>query len=811
MPCSENWGIRLGCRRGRWLGALGAVMVLGVGVCAAETNAPPTVVYRWDSAAWLTKYNAAQFEAAAIKNADGSDGARIVVTKRSSQNPYNHIIVTSANLKGGQDYTAAVTFTVVEATKFPQNFYMFARNSAGNQHDIWTNWIGLPGETRTITLPLHLAQIEGGKWTLSVGIGKSGGLDVHSIVVYSGTTSDGKTGMKRVPPTDGPAAVSAGLPQGVVAATGAKDFAVAPPAAAKKEISLADYGFKAEADGNDAKVIGKANAAALQKAIKDCRGGPAKLTIPSGLYRVNTAAALVMEGLTDVTIDGQGATLMFDALSKDGPAMIVMDCARLAFTNIQFDWDNNAIPIASLGTVSALSADKKECEMTFADLSPEQVARTAKTPWKTFMSMDPGTLYRADLNHFNAPKNLKITAGSKPNALHVAFPTASQLKEGQTYAIRHLYYEMSAFKMGRSSDVSFRNVTIYSMPGMGWFFSGGMQNLELVDCHIKRPAGRRDPLTTAADGIHVDQYIRNVRVENCTITGCGDDAMNIHSEAYQGEIVADAADNTKLKLMHCPSYLLRLNPGDPVEFYNSDFSPLGGQATPEVRVVAEAKSDNAGKPQTTTIWFTKPLPPGVTEQSILINGRYETSNLIIRGCRMTYTNGRGILVSSKNVTIENNVWDHVYGSAINLESDIMPPLWSEGRGVANAVIRNNTFDGINMAMRYNGAMIYTNNRMPYAQTTTMLCDQITIENNRFVRPVGPIVSLSNVKNLLVRGNQIQWTDAAVGPFAGTLFLEQTRGAALGGNTWLGAPVGAGGVMCDPATTSELMTTGNGRK
>ena len=781
---------------------LATLLLAGVAAAADES---PAVVYRWNAADWLTKYNPKQFDATLTRNADGSEGARVI--SKSPNNPYNHIIVTSAGLQGGKEYTAVVNCTVVEPTGFPTTFYMYARNSAGNQYDIWANWIGLPGETRTITLPLDLKQIEGGKWTLAVGISKSGGLDVHSIAVYSGLTNDGKTPFKSIPPDAGGVA-KAELPDGVTAATGYTDFTIAPPADAKKTISLADYGFVA-----DSPEAATANAAALQKALNDAKAaGSATVTIPKGVYRLDSSKALNFDSLTDVTIDGNGSTLMFEKISKDGPAILIQRCARMVLQNINFDWDWDAIPIATLGTVSNLSADRLQCDVIFPDLSAAQTALAMKTPWRSMMRMDPQTLYRDDVNVFQVPKTATIKPGPTPTSAHVTFPNPAPLEEGKSYCIRHLYYEMSAFKSATSSDVTFRNVNILSMPGMGWFFSGGMQNFELLDCHIQRPPGGRHPLTTAADGFHADQFVSNLRLINCSVTGAGDDAMNLHNESYQGQIVFDESDKTKITLLHCPSYQLRLNPGDAVEIYNNDFSNLGRAATPVTRTVAATSSNNTAKPQTTSIQFTEPLPEGVTPQSILVNGRYATRNLLVRDCRAEYTNGRGFLISAKDVTIESNVFDHVFGSGINIESDIMPPLWTEGRGASNMVIRGNMFKDLNQQVRYNGAAIYANVRMPYGPTDAMLYDRITIENNRFINMTGPIVSLTNTNNLLVRGNEVGFTGQPFdGRYTGTLFLSRISNAALGGNTWVNASSDSGGVLYDPTTTQNLSAEGNVRR
>ncbi|SDU29492.1 Right handed beta helix region [Verrucomicrobium sp. GAS474] len=764
---------------------------------------PPAVVYRWDASAWLEKYNHAQFIAAPITNPDGTIGARIAVTPHSEQNPYNHIVVTGAGLKGGNQYTAVLTFSVETPTTYPLSFYLFARNSAGNQYDIWQTWIGLPGATRTIAVPLDLKDIASGTWRLHVGISKRGALNIESLVVYAGLTSDGKSSyVSALPPPPAPSVSPGG-------ASGFTPFTLAPPALTGKVITVAPpaYAFVADAPGADPSVA-VTNAAALQKAAKDCRAqAGTKLLIPTGIYRLSSVASISFDSLNDVVVDGQGSTFIVERLSKDGPAFQLSRCNRVEMRNFAIDWDWATTPIASLGVVSNLSADKLQCDFTFPDLDAAATKLAMATPWRSIMPMDPVHLMRNDPNIIHMAKAAVVTPGSADNVLHAVFPSPAALTEGATYCIRHLYYEMAGFKVSDCHDLMFNSVDIFSIPGMGWFFAGDMHRFTLLKCRIARKPGSRTPLTTAADGIHVDQSVGDFLVENCSITGTGDDAMNIHDEAYQGEMVLDPADPTKLTLLHCPSYQLRLKEGDPVDFFNADFSQLGGGTAPVSRQVAKVSSDNKAVDQPTVVQFTAPLPEGLTPLSIVRNGRFGTRNVGISGCTIEYSNGRGILLSAQGATISDCRFLSVYSTPIDLESEIIQPLWTEGRGASNIRIEGNVFENSNQQERYGGATIYSNTRIPWGPTTATLYDGITIERNRFVNSPGPVVSLCNVSNLIVRANQVEVADPFPNPMrrTGAILLNRASSVLLGGNKWadaLGALSG-GGLVYDPGTVSQL--------
>jgi len=771
---------------------------------------PSTVIYRWNAAAWLETYNQAQFTAVPITNADGTTGAQITVTPRDAGNPYNHIVVSAAGMKGGQQYTAAITFSVITPTTYPTSFYMFARNSAGNQYDIWRTWLGMPGATRTIYFPLDLKAIEGGTWKLYVGISKSGAIAINSLIVYSGVTSDGTTSYVSVPPVRNGTAVTT-LPPGVTEASGFTPFAIAPPAPPTTMLSMANYNFQADAP-DAVPAVAIANAAALQQALDDCKArGATTLVIPQGTYRLANAANLTLDDLHDVTIDGQHSRLICQTKTKEGQAFVISNCQRLILKDFTLDWDWNVIPIASLGTVSNLTADHLQCDFTFPDLDAKQTRTTLGTPWHAIFAMDAVHLTRGDVNIFAVPKGTTLQAGNAGNVIHATFPAAAPLANGGSYCIRHLYYDMSGFKVVDCSDLTFNGVDINSIPGMGWFLEGSMHDFQLVNCKILRATGSRHPLTTAADGIHVDEFINNLNIENCSITGTGDDAMNVHNESYEGNIVADENDPRQLTLVNCPSYQLRLKPGDPVEFYDADYAYLNHSPMPVTRQVATVASDNHGTPHT-VIHFTETLPAGITPQSIVRNAKFATSNVRITGCNIEDVYGRGILLSAQNVLISACKLRNTFCTAINLESDIVQPLWTEGRGTTNVLITGNTFANNNPQGRYGGAVIYTDVHLPWGPTAATLYKGLSIADNHFVNCPGPALSLGNCDNVLVRGNEIRATSALANPLrnAGVFLITNSADLALGGNTWINeipAP-SPGGVIFDPATTERISTDTN---
>ncbi|HEY9249198.1 MAG TPA: hypothetical protein VIO38_08705, partial [Rariglobus sp.] len=448
---------------------------------------------------------------------DSGGGLQVSLPASTPQNTdtyYEYLTTPSSILTGGKQYTAVLTFRTTTATNYPANFYAYARPTAGgDKYDIRQSWIGEAGEaSRTITMSLDLKAYTAGTWIFHLGITGPGALIIDSLVIYNG--SPNLTGL---PVANGlPASV---VPSGVTAATGCTAFTPAAPGTGGPTVSMAAYNFVANSTSAAA-----TNAAQLQQAITDCKNqGASKLVIPAGTYYLAKSSSISINNLDDFTLDGQGSILVFRQLTGDKCAFLQQNCDRIVIKNLILDWDWTYKPIASLGVVSNLSTDKKQCDITFPDLDATQTALTRVTAWTGMFPMDPTYLVHSVPGSYAIPDGTVIAATGTGNILHVTFPSAVSLNEGETYCIRHLYYEMACFKVLDNTHLTYDSVEIRSMPGMGWLFESRMHDWQLVNCHIRRAPGSRTPFTTAADGIHVTESEGNFIIKDCTFTGCGDD------------------------------------------------------------------------------------------------------------------------------------------------------------------------------------------------------------------------------------------------------------------------------------------------
>jgi hypothetical protein len=711
----------------------------------------------------------------------------------------NYLYVPPGRLLNGKEYTAIIKYEIVSPTKFPDSFYMFARSKKlGQAQDFWQVWNGDPGDKGIARMAMSLKGTKASDdWAFFVGCKGPGTVIIDSFQIVEGT------GLTHIPATAATKPVAfnptAKLPT-VALPTGAQPFVLDAPAPKKGLVlSAADFGLIPDgANGPVSTEVATANFTGIKQALKACREqGASVLKFPQGVYRFYSNESIPVVDLSDLTIDGQGSEFIITKLHNGVEAVSVQRCERVVIKNLKMDWDWSVTPIASLGRVVSATPDGKGYDLTFPDLSETQIEATLKAPWTHFVPTDAVTLTRQKNDRY--PVSVEKLEKVDAKTLRVVFKTPVALEVDATYTIRHLYYNFECFKVGFSNNLHFDNVTIYSMPGMGWFCTGDMKNWKLTNCNIKRREGSRNPFTTSADGFHVSQSMGNLSIENCVFTGSGDDSINIHDNCYQG---VQRVDDTTLTLINCPPWRLRIQVGDTLELFHSSYRPLGYRS--KVKTVVY-------KDKNTTVTLEDALPANLSPLSIVQNRRYDTNNVRIANCTFEDTSGRSILLSARNATIENNTFKNAVGTAIQLHTEIVGDLWAEGSGASNMVIRGNTFENVSYEGRYDNAVIYSGAKLPVGVTNYPLFHDILIEKNRFINSSGPVVSLYSAKDVIVRDNRIESIKSpqTANYLSGSFFTSNASGIAFRGNTWQKKPeVGETGVFFDATTTTGVVSENN---
>ena len=745
-------------------------------------------VYQWDPT--QVQAGVGRVSAAAETAADGTQRQLFTTTGDG----WNTLLTVPKVLQGGKDYLAVVRYEVVTPPPFigkPFNgtFHMYARSATlGQSRDVWLNWVGNPNDHGTARLPMTLPPAD--DWVFYVGCKGQGSIRIESLAIQAG---NGTTFVPAPAPlADAPAPAAETSP---TVATGCPRVELTPPQASTgAALSAVTFGMVADgAEGPVSPAVAEANATALRKAIEACsKQGASILTIPKGTYRIGLKAPLEFQKQHDLIIDGQGSVLLFTKLMRNSQAFQLMDCERLVFRDLSIDWDWDAMPICSLAQVESVSADRHSATFYFPELTPATTEWVMKADWSqvAFADNPRSSAPKPD------PKSLERRESAGPNRVAVRFYTPQPMTVGQAFTMRHLYYEMSAFKVNSCNNLLFERVNIWSIPGMGWICRGDMHHIALKQCNVAPAPGSKRRMSTAADGFHIGESQGNILVEDCTFLRTGDDCINIHDTCYQG--VRKTGPRT-LILEGNPKYRLRVAVGDRLELFRADYAPIG-----HIGTVARVEYPAAD----TLVEFAEDLPAQVSPLSIVFNRRYGSKG--VRLVRNHFTHGR-VLLSVEDATIEDNQFEETALYAILLEADIKGSLWSEGNGARNIVIRKNSFADINWMGRNDGTVIFGMPLIPAGRTEYPIFQNLLIEDNRFVGSRGPIINFGACAQVVVHGNRIESDTAPSGmtALAGSLYVERGSDLRLGGNTWKAGPGQAKpGVIFEADTIHGLSTEGN---
>lgn len=803
-------------------GRLAATLLGFTAVLLSPPAKAQTAVYTWNPTNLYnqthpaTGSNPLNYDTDWVSRPGGGQSLRITVAAtKPLTNYYDFIVVSPGLLQSGQEYRAQLQFEVSTPTVNPRYFYMYTRNSAGTTYDIWRKIVDDPGTTRTVEMPLDLKTIgTGNTWYFRVGMLGPGSIIVDSFKIITGS------GNTVVTAPSGGTPVS-NLPAGVTSATGAASISITAPAAPTQTITVQSptYNLAADAGAPVSQAVATTNYSELQRAINNAKTQPTKILIPPGTYRFYPTSDLLLDGVNNVTIDGQGAEFIFTRLRSGTEHFFINNSSKLAFKNLKIDYDVPTAPIANLGQVQNFtvttngSVKTSDFDITFPDLNATQTLQLTQSnvKWQYMHPFDSVRLVKTDAEKNAIPASTVLTFSNvSGNSMHVSLPIALKLVNGGYYCVQHLYYDMTVFKISDSNNLLFDTVTIYSNPGMGWLTSSKSHHLKLYNCAITRRAGGRNPLTTSADGFHVNESQGNIEINTCTFTGSGDDTINIHDNCWQGGIDFANSGSYSFRLLNCPKNRLRIEPGSVLEFFKPDYSPISTPNNVKLTVASVTYvGGNSGYAADTyaDVTFTTAPPASISGLTIVRNLTFGNTNVRIAGCSITYTNGRAILLSADNATIESNYIRNVFSTPIQFHTEIVDNLWAEGHGASNVIVRNNTFENDNAHGRWDGAIIYAGASIPWGMPTNPLFQTLLIHNNVFYNCPGPSMFFNSSKNVIARNNDIRisQTPPGVTRYSASIKVATSSYLALGGNTWkFLAPITANpAVVYDPATTSVI--------
>lgn len=325
-----------------------------------------------------------------------------------------------------------------------------------------------------------------------------------------------------------------------------------------------------------------------------------------------------------------------------------------------------------------------------------------------------------------------------------------KLRVGEQVCYRFFIYGCCDISLNSVKRALLKNINIQRASGMALVISGRSRDVTLENFNLKAAVGSKELYASNADGIHINGLGGYLKMKNCEFVGLGDDALNVHS--VPGEI-SKVLNNGEFDILQpyfnnfAPPKYAKLpeywaEKGDVIEVYNKVTFEKTGELTVESYSDGKLKVSRVqGEP---------------ADGNLLINTAFCPS-VSISDCTVKNTRARGLLIRTRDVTIENCFIYGISLPAILITPDIV--VWHEVGNSRNVLIKNNTFEkcAIIESPANRGAIAIKScdddaNNIDYR---SYVHSDIKILNNKFINIANSAVYASATKGLTVAGNSFE--------------------------------------------------------
>ncbi len=456
---------------------------------------------------------------------------------------------------------------------------------------------------------------------------------------------------------------------------------------------------------------------------------------------------LLFEDMKDLTIEGNGAMLMFHGKMTT----IAFDqCKNITLKNINVDFER---PTASEVRYTKTEKGKVEIEV-HPDTRYEIV--NGKTllygeGWKSNLihcieldSEDETFRYS---NGWNTLANSSAEEISK-GIIRFATPEDFNPKKGNILTMRDVIRDQVGMFIKESSDIKLSKVNMYYMHGLG-IVSQYVHNITMEEVKCLPQEESKRMLAASADMMHFSGCRGKVSVQNCYFQGAHDDPINIHGTNLR--IIEKLDDKTvKVRFMHGQSYGFNaFFPGDEITFIKAKTM----QRFSSAQIISATRISE----REIQLTFDKQVPSDIELNQDCIENITWTPEVEIKNCYFTRTSTRGLLVTTpRKVMIEDNTFYKTGMSAILIEGDAEG--WYESGPVCDVTIRRNTFVDCAYQGGPGNAIIALHPSNTIINSKHPVHRNITIENNTFRTFDYPVLYAKSTGGLYFRDNTIVRTN-----------------------------------------------------
>ena len=480
---------------------------------------------------------------------------------------------------------------------------------------------------------------------------------------------------------------------------------------------------------------------------------------PSNNDNGSVRTPFLLENLRDVTIDGEGASLMVRGTPQAGSGQmavgyspmvpfVIRNCHNVTLKNFSIDWATPAIvqgicvaADAQAGTFEVeFQADRKLwCWNGFCFLVGE--GWTYQVHRLLMVDPDTGAVLSEGGDNMGAGYEVSWqTEVVKDNRIRFRGPVTAKVRVGAMILGWCTTFHTGARRapaifLDNCQSVKLEDVRIYHAWGMG-VIAQGCTDVSLSRVVVEPSGQRRFSLT--ADATHFVHCRGTLEFDNCRFQNQFDDGINAHGLYRQ---IVRQLDKRTLRVravhpQHCGVRFDRA--GDAIRLAAKPY--VEDRGTLRLKSIAYLNSEIAD------LVFEGDIPATIGEGDFIENiTAYPV--ISVRDSEFRWNRARGILINGKGpVEIRHNRFETA-GSAIQVESS---PMWGESGPVSDMRIVDNTFTGCTYIADWGTAVIQADPevRRDGPKGIAPFHGRIEIAHNRFDACHAPATKLMSFREIV---------------------------------------------------------------
>lgn len=562
-----------------------------------------------------------------------------------------------------------------------------------------------------------------------------------------------------------------------VLSLGAVFLFVALSVSAQKVYNVSDYGLRPDSKKNASPVVQKV----IARIQAECKDGEAViLRFEEGRYNFHEKGCaereyyisnhdqtnpkkvgLALEDMKNLTVDGQGAELIFHGRMLPVSLLRSENCT---LKNLHIDFENPHI-----SQVKVIENDPQK-GIVFEPAQWVKYRITKDGFFETFgdgwtMRHNYGIAFEGDTKHlvYNTSDVYCPIKGVKeiaPRRILAPEWKDQRLVPGTVMALRGWFRPTPGIFLSHDVNTTVENVQVHYAEGMG-LLAQLCENITLDKFGVCL-RGENDPryFTTQADATHFSGCKGKIVSRNGLYEGMMDDAINVHGTYLK--VVKRVDDRTLVgRYMHNQAWGFEWGCiGDEVQFVRSNTMELIGETNRIASIRPYDKEQIAGAREF-LITFAEPVDAAINEKSGFgIENLTWTPEVLFAGNVIRNNRARGTLFSTPKATVvEDNLFDHTSGAAVLLCGDCNG--WYETGACRNVIIRKNRFvNALTNLFQFTNAVISIYPEIPNLKDQQKYFHGgkdggIVIEDNVFETFDAPILYAKSVDGLVYRRNVIK--------------------------------------------------------